>query len=35
MYLQVTVTATSSGAFSYSGLPFTGRVTGQATMRAQ
>lgn len=34
-YVQVTVTATSSAIFSYSGLPFTGKITGQATMRAQ
>jgi len=35
MYVQVTVTATSSSIFTYSGLPFTGNVSAQATMRAQ
>jgi Flp pilus assembly protein TadG len=35
MYVKVTVTSTSSAMFSYSGLPFTGSVKGQATMRAQ
>ena len=34
-YVRVTVTAASSPIFSYSGLPFTGNVKGQATMRAQ
>ena len=34
-YVQVTVTANSSAIFSYAGLPFTGNVAGQATMRAQ
>ena len=35
MYVQVTVQATSSAIFSYSGLPFTGNIAAQATMRAQ
>lgn len=35
MYVKVTVTATSAAIFNYSGLPFTGTVTGQAIMRAQ
>jgi Flp pilus assembly protein TadG len=35
MYVQVTVQATSSAIFGYSGLPFTGNVAAQATMRAQ
>ena len=35
MYVQVTVRATASAIFSYSGLPFTGNVAAQASMRAQ
>ena len=35
MYVKVTVTAASSAIFSYSGLPFTGNLTRQATMRVQ
>ena len=35
MYVQVTARATSSAIFSYSGLPFTGNVAAQASMRAQ
>jgi Flp pilus assembly protein TadG len=35
MYVQVTVRATSPAFFSYSGLPFTGNVAVQASMRAQ
>ena len=35
MHVQVTVRATASVFFSYSGLPFTGNVASQASMRAQ
>jgi Flp pilus assembly protein TadG len=35
MYVQVTVQATSSAAFSYSGLGFSGIATAQATMRVK
>jgi Flp pilus assembly protein TadG len=35
MYVQVTVTGASSAIFSYSGLPFTGNISRQATMRVQ
>lgn len=35
MYVQVTTTATSPTLLSYTGLPFTGSVKGQAVMRAQ
>ena len=35
MYVQVTATATAATLFNYSGLPFTGSVKAQATMRAQ
>ncbi len=35
IYVQVTVRATASDFFSYSGLPFPGKVAAQASMRAQ
>jgi Flp pilus assembly protein TadG len=35
IYVQVTASATSPTLLSYTGLPFTGSVKGQATMRAQ
>lgn len=35
MYVQVTVSGTSSAVFSYAGLPFTGNISAKATMRAQ
>jgi hypothetical protein len=34
-YVQVTVTAPCSALFSYSQLPFTGKVSSTASMRAQ
>jgi Flp pilus assembly protein TadG len=35
MYVQVTVSGTSSAVFSYSGLPFAGNISATATMRAR
>src|SRR4029077_2695873 len=35
MYVQVTASTTGSAIFSYSGLPFTGITSSQATMRVQ
>ena len=35
MYVKVTVTAASTTFFNYAGLPFTGEVKAQASMRAQ
>ena len=35
VYVNVTVSATSSAIFSYAGLPFTGNVAAAATMRAK
>ena len=35
VYVQVTASATGSAIFSYSGLPFTGLTSSQATMRVQ
>jgi|SRR5579871_55252 len=35
VYVQVTVRATSSAIFRYSGLPFTGNIAARISMRAQ
>ena len=35
MYIQVPVTANASAIFSYPGLPYTGNIEAQATMRVQ
>jgi Flp pilus assembly protein TadG len=35
IYVQVNVTASSSALFPYSGLPYTGNIAAEATMRVQ